>query len=76
MLYPPEGAEPKALVHFLGGAFLGAAPQLAYRPLLEALAARGALVSRASPAAAPRCAVRLSAAGWAGRPVPWAKWHG
>lgn len=45
MLYPPEGQEPKCLVHFVGGAFVGAAPQLAYRPLLEALAARGALVS-------------------------------
>ena len=43
VLYPPEGA-PRILVHFTGGAFVGAAPQLAYRPLLEALAARGALV--------------------------------
>ncbi len=46
VLYPPEGQQPKALVHFVGGAFVGAAPQLAYRPLLEALAARGALVSK------------------------------
>ena len=45
VLYPPNGVQPKALVHFIGGAFVGAAPQLAYRPLLEALAARGALVS-------------------------------
>lgn len=46
VLYPPEGAgEPRCLVHFIGGSFVGAAPQLAYRPLLEALAARGALVS-------------------------------
>lgn len=52
VLYPPapegaaEGAaaEPRCLVQFLGGSFVGAAPQLAYRPLLEALAARGALV--------------------------------
>jgi hypothetical protein len=44
VLYPPAGAEPKALVHFIGGAFVSAAPQLGYRPLLEALAARGALV--------------------------------
>lgn len=36
---------PKAIVHFIGGAFVGAAPQLSYRALLEALAARGVLVS-------------------------------
>ena len=52
VLRPPEGAEPRCLLHFIGGSFVGAAPQLAYRPLLEALAARGALVRRA----APRCA--------------------
>ncbi|PRW32674.1 plant MCA23-20 [Chlorella sorokiniana] len=44
VLYPPEGAEPRCLVQFIGGSFVGAAPQLAYGPLLEALAARGALV--------------------------------
>jgi hypothetical protein len=45
VLRPPNDAAPKCLVHFIGGSFVGAAPQLAYRPLLEALAARGALVS-------------------------------
>ena len=45
VLYPPEGAEPRCLVQFIGGSFVGAAPQLAYGPLLEALAGRGALVS-------------------------------
>jgi len=35
---------PRCLIHFVGGAYVGAAPQLAYRPLLEALAERGALV--------------------------------
>lgn len=44
VLYPPEGAPPRCLIEFIGGSFVGAAPQLAYRPLLEALAARGALV--------------------------------
>lgn len=44
VLWPPEGSLPRALVHFTGGAFVGAAPQLTYRPLLEALADRGALV--------------------------------
>ncbi|KAL6779007.1 CPLD20 [Auxenochlorella protothecoides x Auxenochlorella symbiontica] len=40
----PPGNEPSVVVHFVGGAFVGAAPQLAYRPFLEALAARGAVV--------------------------------
>ncbi|KAL4424591.1 hypothetical protein ABPG77_009175 [Micractinium sp. CCAP 211/92] len=44
VLYPPEGAPPRCLIEFIGGSFVGAAPQLAYRPLLEALAARGALI--------------------------------
>lgn len=44
MLWPPEGRAPEAVVHFLGGAFVGAAPQLAYRPLLEALASRNVLI--------------------------------
>ncbi|KAI3423953.1 hypothetical protein D9Q98_009787 [Chlorella vulgaris] len=44
VLQPPGDAVPKCLVHFIGGSFVGAAPQLTYRPLLEALAARGALV--------------------------------
>lgn len=41
---PPGGKRPEAVVSFLGGAFVGAAPQLAYGPLLEAVAARGAVV--------------------------------
>lgn len=44
VLYPPEGAAPRCLIEFIGGSFVGAAPQLAYRPLLEALAERGALI--------------------------------
>lgn len=31
-------------MHFLGGAFVGAAPQLAYRLFLESLASRGVMV--------------------------------
>lgn len=42
VLYPES--EIKCLVHFVGGAFVGAAPQVAYRQLLELLASRGALV--------------------------------
>eukprot|EP01024_Parvocaulis_polyphysoides_P045704 TRINITY_DN4282_c0_g1_i1.p1 TRINITY_DN4282_c0_g1~~TRINITY_DN4282_c0_g1_i1.p1 ORF type:complete len:442 (+),score=64.92 TRINITY_DN4282_c0_g1_i1:56-1381(+) len=45
VLRPPEAAgKPEAVVHFLGGAFVGAAPQLSYRLLLKALAARNVLV--------------------------------
>ena len=40
----PPARPPQAVISFLGGAFVGAAPQLAYSPLLEALAARGAIV--------------------------------
>ncbi len=38
VLIPPR---PTAIVHFLGGAFVAAAPQLTYRWLLEQLAAQG-----------------------------------
>ncbi len=56
VLYPPEAAgEPRCLIEFIGGSFVGAAPQLAYRPLLEALAARGALVSTALLASIDEC---------------------
>ncbi len=44
ILRPLQGAA-TAVVHFLGGAFVGAAPQLTYRLLLESLAARGVMVS-------------------------------
>jgi hypothetical protein len=36
--------QPRALIHFLGGALLGAAPQLSYRYLLERLSSRGYLI--------------------------------
>jgi len=42
-LLRPE-AEPKALLHFLGGVFVSPQPQLAYRYLLESLAQRGYVV--------------------------------
>lgn len=44
VLRPLDGSA-TSVVHFLGGAFVGAAPQLTYRLLLEALAARGIMVS-------------------------------
>ena len=43
LLRPLQGSA-TAVVHFLGGAFVGAAPQLTYRLLLESLAARGIMV--------------------------------
>lgn len=46
VLRPPMSSAPaRAVIHFLGGAFLGAAPQLTYRLFLENLAAQGFLVS-------------------------------
>jgi len=36
--------EPKAVIHFIGGAFIGATPQIVYRTFLEKLVARGYLV--------------------------------
>ena len=44
VLRPPDERPPRALLHFLGGALVGAAPHLAYRYLLERLASRGYLV--------------------------------
>ena len=41
---PPSIKKPRALIHFLGGALLGAAPQLTYRYLLERLSSKGYLV--------------------------------
>ncbi|GIL78290.1 hypothetical protein Vretimale_7640 [Volvox reticuliferus] len=44
VLFPPSGRQPAAVAHFLGGAFVGAAPQMTYRLFLEALANRDILV--------------------------------
>ena len=41
---PPKPEEPKALVHFIGGAFVGASPQITYRYFLEQLASKGFFV--------------------------------
>lgn len=37
-------SQPRALIHFLGGAFVGAAPDISYRYVLERLAERGFLI--------------------------------
>lgn len=44
VLFPPSNRPPEAVIHFLGGAFVGAAPQIAYRLFLEAMANRNCLV--------------------------------
>ena len=49
VLAPPSGTPPRAVVHFIGGAFVGASPQLTYRLFLEALSARGELLVVATP---------------------------
>lgn len=40
----PKSSEPSFVVHFIGGIFVGAAPQVTYRFFLERLADKGALV--------------------------------
>ena len=49
VLSPPNGVPPRAVVHFIGGAFVGASPQLTYRLFLEALSARGSFLIIATP---------------------------
>ncbi|XP_059663071.1 uncharacterized protein LOC132308834 isoform X2 [Cornus florida] len=41
---PPKGKKPKAIVKFLGGAFIGAVPEVSYSYLLELLANAGYLI--------------------------------
>ncbi|KAM0952469.1 putative alpha/Beta hydrolase [Dioscorea sansibarensis] len=41
---PPTGRKPKALIKFLGGAFVGAAPEVTYSYLMELLAKEGYLI--------------------------------
>ncbi|CAN1180029.1 hypothetical protein LINPERHAP2_LOCUS34556 [Linum perenne] len=40
----PKNGKPNSVVHFIGGIFVGAAPQLAYRLFLEHLSEKGVLV--------------------------------
>lgn len=44
LLRPPSGMQPRALIHFLGGALVGVSPHISYRYLLERLAQAGYLV--------------------------------
>ena len=41
---PPDSGSPRALIHFLGGALVGASPHVSYRYVLERLAAKGYLI--------------------------------
>lgn len=44
ILRPPKAEQPRALIHFLGGALVGAAPDISYRYLLEKLSQNGYLI--------------------------------
>ena len=50
VLRPPSGRAPEAVVHFLGGAFVGAAPQLSYRCALRRALRRARSARRRPPA--------------------------
>ena len=49
VLSPRDGVPSRAVVHFIGGAFVGASPQLTYRLFLEALVSRGDVTVVATP---------------------------
>lgn len=44
ILCPPTSIPPKAVIHFLGGAFFGAAPHISYNTFLRRLSERGYIV--------------------------------
>ncbi|KAM2020902.1 hypothetical protein ACFX16_042987 [Malus domestica] len=44
VIHPPAGKKPRAIIKFLGGAFIGAVPELTYSYLTELLAKDGFLV--------------------------------
>ncbi|KAL6974765.1 hypothetical protein U1Q18_050334 [Sarracenia purpurea var. burkii] len=44
VILPPSGKKPRAIVKFLGGAFIGAVPEVSYSYLLELLAGEGYLI--------------------------------
>jgi len=48
ILRPKPGVIPKALIHFIGGAFVGSAPHITYQYFLESLSDRGYVIC-ASP---------------------------
>lgn len=44
ILFPPNNRAPEAVIHFIGDAFVGAAPQIAYRLFLETICNRNVLI--------------------------------
>lgn len=44
VMFPPDKVAAKGVVHFIGGAFVGAVPHIAYGTFLEALASKGLVV--------------------------------
>jgi len=44
VLEPPKGVLMRGIVHFLGGAFIGAAPHIGYRAMLDAVADEGFVI--------------------------------
>lgn len=44
ILYPPNQIQPVGVIHFLGGAFFGAAPNILYGSFLEILSRRGFII--------------------------------
>lgn len=52
LLRPPRGVEPRAILLFVGGALVGAAPQFTYSRFLSQLAARGFCILAVSYATA------------------------
>lgn len=45
----PRNSKPRSVVHFIGGIFVGAAPQLTYRMFLERLSEKGDILVIATP---------------------------
>ncbi|KAG2674472.1 hypothetical protein I3760_13G137500 [Carya illinoinensis] len=44
VIAPPSGTKPRAIIKFLGGAFIGAVPEVTYSYLIEQLAQEGFLI--------------------------------
>lgn len=44
LITPPNGIKPRAIIKFLGGAFVGAVPEVTYSHLIELLAKEGYLI--------------------------------
>ena len=63
-LAPRAGVEAKAVVHFCGGAFVGASPQVTYGEFCERLVERGEVVVIATPVQLGLDHVRVADEAW------------